>query len=185
MPRLTRFLLAALLLALSACQSATPPPTPTRSPTAAPSSTPSPTPTETPTPPPTATPTPERITLTGTFGLSPEMAQKFMGALAHIRRSEDGQNFLVTAKMRDPQTGELVPVEFVLEPGSFSDNPDIKNPLSPLTVRAVLPAGQSPEFGASAITPTPEPTPSPSATKHPEHTPTPENTITPALEPSA
>ncbi|MCX7755029.1 MAG: hypothetical protein N2117_07260, partial [Anaerolineales bacterium] len=83
----------------------------------------------------TATPTPERITLTGTFGLSPEMAQKFMGALAHIRRSEDGQNFLVTAKMRDPQTGEFVPVEFVLVPGSFSDNPDIKNPLVPNTVK--------------------------------------------------
>ncbi|MCS6993893.1 MAG: hypothetical protein NZP74_08695 [Anaerolineales bacterium] len=113
------------------------------------------------------------------------MAGKFKGAEAHIRRSEDGQNFLVTARMKDPQTGELVPVELVLVPGSFSDNPNIKNPLSPLTVRAVLPAGQSPEFSASAITPTPEPTPSPSATKHPEHTPTPENTITPALEPSA
>lgn len=129
MPRslLTLILLFALLL--PACTSQ-PTPTPTST------QTPPPTPTETP------TPTPEKITLTGTFGLPAELAEKFKGAEKHITREQDG-SYRVTASYRDPATGELQSINLEIIPDTFSANEDLKNPLTPLTVRAKTPENTS------------------------------------------
>ncbi len=128
--------LAFFLLFLAACA-----PQPTAAPTLAltpspppPTSTPAPTRTSTPTP----TPTPETITLTGTFGLPEELAVRFKGAERFLTRAEDG-SFRITAFSRDPESGQLQPIDLELLPDTFSANEDLKNALAPLTVRARLP----------------------------------------------
>jgi hypothetical protein len=118
-----------LLLALAACAAPTVTPTVYRPP-----STITPTVTR---PPSTVTPspTPEPITLAKTFGLTGDALKAFTGAEKLITRAEN-DDYLVTAQVRNPETGELEQLQLTLDPASFDIHTEITNPLGLYTVQA-------------------------------------------------
>ncbi len=91
--------------------------------------------TPSPEPTPTPSPTPEKITLEKTFGLTGDALKAFRGAERAITRAENG-GYLVTAKVRNPETGELEERQLTLDPASFNTHPEITNPLGLDTLQA-------------------------------------------------
>jgi hypothetical protein len=86
-------------------------------------------------PPSTVTSTPEPITLEKTFGLTGDALKAFRGAERAITRAEDG-SYLVTASVRNPETGKLEQIQLTLDPTSFNTHPEITNPLGLDTLQA-------------------------------------------------
>jgi hypothetical protein len=133
-----RFLLLTLALLLAACAGQT---ADRRPQTAAPTATPTvyrPPSTVIPTvtrPPSTVTPSPEPITLAKTFGLTGDALNAFAGAEKLITRAENG-DYLVTASVRNPETGKLEQLQLTLDPTSFDIHPEITNPLGLDTLQA-------------------------------------------------
>jgi hypothetical protein len=83
----------------------------------------------------TPSPTPEPITLANTFGLTGDALKAFAGAEKLITRAENG-DYLVTAQVRNQETGELEEVQLTLDPDSFDIHPEITNPLGLYTLQA-------------------------------------------------
>jgi hypothetical protein len=123
-----------LLLALVACAAQTAAPTVDRGPWTVTSTVYRPSSTVYP-PPSTVTPSPEPITLAKTFGLTGDALKAFAGAERAITRAEDG-SYLVTASVRNPETGELEQLQLTLDPASFNTHPEITNPLGLDTLQA-------------------------------------------------
>ncbi len=169
-----RFLLLTLALLLTACAAQTA----NRGPqTAAPTATPTvyrPPSTVYP-PPSTVTPSPEPITLQKTFGLTGDALKAFAGAEQYITRAKDG-SYLVTAQVRNPETGKLEQIQLTLDPASFNTHPEITNSLGLYTVDGYLPKQ---DYLKLISTPTPAPTAESTSTPDTlASTPTPEKTPT-------
>jgi hypothetical protein len=86
-------------------------------------------------PPSTVTSTPEPITLAKTFGLTGDALNAFAGAEKLITRAKDG-SYLVTASVRNQETGKLEQIQLTLDPASFNAHPEITNPLGLDTLQA-------------------------------------------------